>query len=123
MDITERRNLLKIQENPNRTLDYIVTLQAKGPKAQSITFRYIPDKVILEGNIFAPYINDVILAESSVETAATTILEDMNNELVPRWLQVIMIVEDNQGAEHHVAIEDHQPQWNNTGLLSRIAQL
>ncbi len=124
MDINERRDLLKTQDNPNRTLDYIVTLEAQGHQTQhSITFRYIPDKVILEGNAFAPYVHLVLEAEPNLEGAATTLLEDMNNELVPRWLQVIMTVDDETGAKHHVAIEDHQPQWGNASLLARITTL
>ncbi|MDV7339001.1 hypothetical protein RYZ26_05325 [Terasakiella sp. A23] len=123
MDIAERRALLETQANPNKTMDYIVTLKASGPTQQSVNFRYIPDKVILSSDVFAAYITTVLSQDNNLETSATTILEDMNNELVPRWLQVIMTNQDGNGAEHHVTIEDHQPQWKNDSLLARLSKL
>ena len=56
---------------------------------------------------------------------SSNILNDVNNELVTRWLQ-LSISAPNQvhhGIDRHeVMLEDRQPNWDNVGLLSRLKQ-
>lgn len=124
MTLTERRALIHSQSNPNKALDYVVTLK-DGDQSRGIevSFRYIPDKVILDRAGFTTYLQAVLENSTTLEEAGTTILEDMNNELVARWLQVKLAQHQGDLSEHLVVLEDHQPQWNNPHLKDRFAKI
>ena len=51
------------------------------------------------------------------------ILDDVNNEVVPRWVQVTVTAPGDRAAGvdgHGVMLEDRQPRWDNPALLSRL---
>lgn len=127
MDIWQRRGLLDAVPNPDRRLDYVSMLSgeiAPGTPIDGgqVSLRYVPDTLIIMPDNFGTYLtalND--LSWTSQEEIATTILNDVNNEVVARWVQVIV----SSGAlgtleAHHVMVEDRQPQWDNGSLLSRL---
>ena len=59
---------------------------------------------------------------SSIEEFAAAVLADLNNQLVPRWVSVVVTLSRPRGsAEHTVIVEDRQPNWDNRALLARIA--
>ncbi|WP_417797367.1 hypothetical protein [Terasakiella pusilla] len=124
MTLTERRALITTHSNPNKALDYVITLKG-GDQSRGIvvSFRYIPDKVILDHAAFTSYLHAIFNDCTSLEEAGTWILEDMNNELVARWLQVNLTQHKDEMSEHLVVLEDHQPQWNNTHLKDRFARI
>lgn len=121
MDITTRRDQLITANNPNKTIDYIITLACSIPKSKvEVTLRYIPDKIVLASDCFEGYVTAVVQGHGTLEESATIILDDLNNELVPRWLQVTAYKAQGNSAKHSIALEDHQPQWSNPSLLARL---
>ncbi|NVK17356.1 MAG: hypothetical protein HWE30_01525 [Methylocystaceae bacterium] len=124
MDINDRRALLKTSDNPNKSIDYITSLERElSAEKLRLTLRYIPDKVVLNAACFAPYMEMVLSHSDMLEEAATIILEDLNNELVARWVQVLIYKGKGQENQHCVILEDQQPQWSNPHLMARISKI
>ncbi len=125
MDIFERRAQLKTLDNPNKSIDYIITLEtciAQTPI--TLTLRYIPDKVILDSRCFDSYLTEVAAHQDQhIETLAATVAEDFNNELVTKWVQVIAYEDLGDSSKHNVVIEDKQPRWDNPHLLARLSKI
>ena len=44
------------------------------------------------------------------------VLDDLNSELVPRWIQVLVLTHE----EGEVLVEDRQPDWDNASLLAGL---
>jgi len=128
MDIGVRRNLLMTMPNPGAGMDYVVCLDGR-VKSQAkiaeitVSLNYVPDRVILDPAAFGRYLDALSQVPwSSLESVAVAILEDVNNEVVARWVQVAVKVRDAvhaNGGAHGVTLEDRQPTWENKSLLSR----
>lgn len=129
MQVLERRALLTTGDNPDGTHDYVTGLeghlQAFGQgETTGIGVHYVPDRLIVEPSAFGRYLDALAKIEwESLEALATAILGDFTNELVARWVRVV--VKAPEGAyrgvgSHEVMIEDRQPQWDNPALLSRL---
>lgn len=123
MDIFERRTLLSTDRNPDIKLDYVVAIN--GLITTSIVkLRYVPDRTILVPSAFGEYLETLGGIEwQSLEETAAAVLNDVNNELIARWVQVSITApgEFHPGIEsHEVLLEDRQPNWDNEGLLSRL---
>ncbi|MBL4719856.1 MAG: hypothetical protein JKY20_01820 [Alphaproteobacteria bacterium] len=90
--------------------------------APSVTFKYIPDKLVLTAPSFQHYLAARRAnPAASLEGLALDILADINNEVVPRWCQIIVRDTASDTGEHYIVVEDRQPNWDNARLLSRIA--
>ena len=134
MDTLDRRRLLATRPNPDANLDYLATLEGeiaslKGcPGATaSIGLVYVPDKEILAPASFSRYL-DALAEETwdSLEGVAVTVLGDINNEVVVRWVRVTVSAQPVllPGLNAHtVMAEDRQPNWDNPALLSRLKQV
>lgn len=128
MDLWQRRAVLDPETNPDRNVDFVSFLggamTARGGNV-GITLRYVPDALILRPGDFSAYLKALETVDwPSHENLATTILQDINNELVPRWIQVVTRLGDLDGVpEHRVLVEDRQPQWNNASLLAHLEHL
>ena len=129
MDLNKRRSLLVCDRNPDVKLDYVISITGHMANPglggnSSIHLNYVPDKMIIKPASFGRYL-DVIgtMVWGTLEEGAAAILNDINNELVARWLQ-LSISAPNQvhhGIDRHeVMLEDRQPNWDNIGLLSRL---
>ena len=127
MDVLQRRALLELDPNPDAKLDYLVSLDGTAAlpgfsESARMSLSYVPDRHIVKPAAFHRYIE--VLSEepfSSLESFAVTFLNDVNNELVPRWIRVSLINSHNSasGTENHgVTLEDRQPKWENASLLS-----
>lgn len=131
MELMERRTLLKVDNNPGKQLDYLVTLTGHlpggGGARQGIELRYVPDKHILDSRAFGAYLEALSSKTwDTPEDLAVTILTDINNEVVTRWVQVAVSVPELQHFAidiHAVVIEDRQPGWDNPGLLGRLERI
>jgi len=58
-----------------------------------------------------------------LESVATVLINDLNNELVPRWVQIRIEITPQPDAPalfHTVTLEDKQPKWSNPELLARL---
>ena len=129
MGLMTRRQLLTADGNPGTRLDYVVALEGGIPGdaqggPRTVGLRYVPDKLVLQPAAFGRYL-EALAAETwpSLEDLAVTILDDMNNEVVPRWVQVTVSLPDTRqpGVESHgVILEDRRPKWDNPALLSRL---
>lgn len=123
-----RRETLRTRPNPNREADYVVilggTVRPRGAAAPlSLTLCYVPDRLIVETGEWQRYLAELSAESmSALEELASRILSDANNEVVPRWLSVV-VCDDSSGPSHKVVIEDRQPNWDNPDLLRRIPHI
>jgi 7-cyano-7-deazaguanine reductase len=130
MDLKARRALLATLAGPgSRRLDYVVSLNGRVAHAAyaaplAIVLRYVPDKWTLDPASFARYLAALAGADlASIEAVGVAILEDVNNEVVPRWIQVAATTGGGGGEAAEglgVLVEDRQPKWDNPALLSRL---
>ena len=121
MDLMSRREILETAENPDQGLDYVITLEgsmgiSSGPEISRVQVRYVPDKSTLSAQSFQKYLKILDKFESEgPEATAIAVLDDLNNEVVPRWVQINLTI-----GSHQVLLEDRQPAWDNQALLSRL---
>lgn len=130
MDVLARRTLIATGTNPDPRLDYVVGLEGSIATAGNtvpiaINLRYIPDKVIVEPASFSRYLEALASIDwPSLEELAVTLLSDVNNEVVARWVHVSLSTPASQGLDTHtVMLEDSQPKWDNPRILSRLRKL
>ena len=117
--ISLRRARLKTEPNPARKLDYLVGLAHGLDDGTRVEVRYVPDKRVLTEGVFADYVTAISRdGAAAIEAQAATLLDDLNNELVPRWIAVSVA----RGG-HRVLCEDRQPNWDNPSLLARLGGL
>lgn len=129
LEIYQRRNLIQTEPNPGPQIDYVVTLQSNltGSKdffPARLTLRYVPDRLILKTNSLAEYYAEIANIEfENFEAAAVLLMDDFNNELVPRWISLRLdkqTADNDQVFHHETALEDRQPKWGNPRLLDRL---
>jgi len=125
MDLVQRRGLLKTDPNPNKNVDYLITLKAASPDGSiQIELRYIPDRVILRTSSFSNYISGLFEdTNQTLEHYSLTLCEDIHDELITRWINTNLDQRMKDGTEHCVNIEDRQPQWDNPQLLNRLKMI
>lgn len=114
-DRVARQEAIEIVQCERSRVEVMIRLRLAFHEAYAVHLRYIPDKYQLPEGSFARYLVTVPdqYAED-VAVLARTVLDDLNNQLVPRWLQVMI-----EGKDSSALIEDRQPQWQNAALLSR----
>lgn len=119
-DIRDRRDLLKISPAPQPRHDAVVTHRAVMGET-TVRLRYVPDRDILCPDSLATYLDTIWeSSDISLEETAQTILEDINDQVIPSWLEV-RLSKQTEHTEHDVQIEDRQPHWKDRGLLDRLA--
>jgi 7-cyano-7-deazaguanine reductase len=101
------RELLVPAPSPDPRHDYLVGLQGRVGEAQ-IDIRYVPDRLIVSPQSVAVYLA-ALDPTCGAEELALRILDDFNNELVPRWAQVT--ARRDQPLPHWATVEDRQPGW------------
>lgn len=124
--IAGRRARLPTAPNPATHIDYLVALAGQaGGGTLTVNLCYVPDKWLVTPESFTHYLDGLDDRETaSGEALAALILDDLNNELVPRWAQII--VRDTRilpPGTHGILVEDRQPHWDNVALLSRVGGL
>ncbi|MAN79323.1 MAG: hypothetical protein CMM77_01060 [Rhodospirillaceae bacterium] len=128
MDLWQRRAVLDPVPNPDRNIDFVSSLSGRLSAfggTVDVALRYVPDALTVSPGAFAAYLRALEGGDwPSHENLSTTILQDVSNELVPRWVQVVTRQEKTGAAsEHKVLVEDRQPQWNNAALLAHLHSL
>lgn len=123
----DRRAYLTTRPAPDPRRDSLVCLRARIPAtgavgAAAISLRYVPDRLILTPHGWRAYVEEALgrVAFPSVEELATAALDDLANELVPRWLEVHIATLSVDDAGHEVMVEDRQPTWSNPTLFARL---
>ncbi len=124
-DPVTRRGILETRANPQTALDYLVAIDATAASpGRTIHLRYVPDKLLLRPDSFGTYLTMLTgSSDTPPEEHAITIIEDINNEVVPRWVQVQVrsTPEDRRAAVngYRVVVEDRQPNWDNPNIIPR----
>lgn len=114
----ERREILETRPNPNTGLDYLVAVDTAVSPNRVIRLRYVPDKLLLRPHTFETYLSAITATDDiPSEELALAIIEDINNEVVPRWVQVQV----ENGGVYRVLIEDRQPNWDNPQIIARAS--
>ncbi|WP_343055005.1 hypothetical protein [Azospirillum oleiclasticum] len=117
MSAALRREDLVTLPSPDPRHDYLVELRAAaGPVALRV--RYVPDRLILDPASLARHTEGLT---GGLEAVALALLDDLANELVPRWLEVTASAETP--LPHRVVAEDRQPAWDNPTLLARLERI
>ena len=114
------RHSLQCRANANATLDYLIAIDDCAPETDwLVALRYVPDKLIVEPAALAHYVGQLAARDDDgPEDIALTILADLNNETVPRWVEVACA--HRRAPRHRVLVEDRQPNWDNPALLARL---
>lgn len=128
MTPNERRLLLSTAPNPDPKSDYLVTVEAsflvRLQTEIDVVLRFVPDRDILASESLDTYLARLSEADfPGLEAIATTILADVNDRIVPKWVQVEVATVFDQAVgvhRHAVLAEDRQPRWDNPALLSRL---
>lgn len=106
------RELLAAAPSPDPRHDYLVGLEGMVGDA-AVAVRYVPDRLVATAESTAGYFAalDAETANASVEALALMVLDDFNNELVPRWIEIL--VKRDRPLRHWAQVEDRQPGWDN----------
>jgi len=94
MERLQRRALLDTASNPDGSIDYVTGVEGifsfdDDGTCASVIVRYVPDRLILKPNTVEDYLSALESAHwETIEEVAVTLLGDLRNELVARWLQV-----------------------------------
>ncbi|MDP6565855.1 MAG: hypothetical protein QF578_13595 [Alphaproteobacteria bacterium] len=121
--LRRRRDALTTQRNPNPDRDRVSTLTAEltipgsdGSGTVAIDLRYVADRDIFAPTVFSDYL-EIVATQSwqDLETLADAILDDVNNQAVPRWLWLRLAT-----PRHAVIQQDRQPRWDNQELLATL---
>ena len=117
----ERQARIETACNPMSRQDYLCKVVGDAADGSArIELRYVPDKLLLSEEAFGLYLAGLPETEP-LESLAAMILDDLNNELVPRFLQIRVAADpDGPDSGHGVLIEDRRPRWDNPALLSRL---
>ena len=119
-DLHTRRGRLSVMPAPHPRHDAIVSLTGHMDTV-SVRLRYVPDRDLLTAESYRDYLSALGFSPSETfETIAQTILEDINDQVIPCWLEVLL-TNATSGVHHEVRIEDRQPKWNDRGLLDRLS--
>ncbi|WP_448206592.1 hypothetical protein [Azospirillum sp. sgz302134] len=117
-----RRELLTTRPSPDARHDYLVELAGEPAPGTRLTVRYVPDRVVMEPGGFGAYLPALAdLAAEGLEVLALAVLDDLNNELVPRWAEVT--AERTTPLPHRIVVEDRQPTWDNPHLFDRMRKI
>jgi NADPH-dependent 7-cyano-7-deazaguanine reductase QueF len=113
----DRRGRLETVAGPAPWHDCLSTWNGGLTDGTALTVEYVPDRLVLAPRALAAYL-PVLEAGGwpTLEALVTTVLDDINNQLVPRWVRVSGRREAG-GVRHAVTVADRQPGWDNPGLL------
>jgi len=117
--IPERRATLTRRPNPDPRHDYVVELAAVAPDGLRVRVRYIPDREVLEAGGLARRLR--VTTGSPPEMTALDLIDDLLNELLPRWVEV-GVERDGPPAER-VIVEERRPDWDNPELTRRLGEV
>lgn len=98
---------IKTSPIPDTRKNWLITLEISEPVV--ITIRIVPDKLIADHASLKEYVQAILKDNKSrPEDIILSIIENINNELVPKWLEVFY---EHEGVS--VKIEDRQAGFDN----------
>ncbi|MEC8165016.1 MAG: hypothetical protein VX079_10670 [Pseudomonadota bacterium] len=116
------RYRLRSFTNPNPKIDYISRLNGDALNGDlTVSLFYVPDKLVLLTAAFHEYLAEIQITETAaLEPVALQVLDDINNEVVPRWVEVKIWARSESKKSTNVIVIDQQPKWTNPSLLARL---
>lgn len=117
--VAQRRALIELTPLPHPRHDAVVTLaESLGPV--HIRLRYVPDRDVIVAKTFAAYLRSGLPETSTLVSMAQTILDDVNDQAIPCWVEVMLTREMSGEPKETVCIEEKQPRWQDPGILARL---
>ena len=123
-------SMLRWRRNVRPDLDYVASLsEPSALRGFAIVLRYVPDKLLIEPTSLTEYLAKYRAsagadAATHPETVALALLDDINNDIVPRWVQItVRSVADGPAPAECVVLEDRQPNWANAAILATLPDL
>jgi hypothetical protein len=121
------RETINVDRNKRSDFDYIVqrrdhvqinAVTGVSNKLITVFLHFVPDRYILAPNdgLIGYYESIGLEIWNSPEEFGQAIVDDLNNELVPRWLRLQVRFDEG----HELIFEDRQPNWHNDGLLAQL---
>lgn len=115
-----RRESLVLAPNPDASHDYVTditrTCGVDTLGAVNLRVRYVPDRNILAAEALDGYLKTLAAAApANLEHLALMFVEDLNDVLIPRWIEVTA-----SDGGHTVIVDDRLPGWDNQRLLDRL---
>jgi hypothetical protein len=130
--VEDRREHLRPAPNPAFGHDYLVEhsgrsairLSEDGTPVEVIwRLRYVPDRHILPRAALDAYLARLIARPwSGPEEVAAAIVADIGSEVMPRFQQVVLVLDASAGGIR-VTFEEKRPTWSNGALMARLALL
>ena len=118
--VGRRRSCLIAVANPAPWHDYLVCWTGGLACGTRLVIDYVPDRLVLAPEAVAAYLAALEAApRNGLESLVVMVLDDLNNELVPRWVQVAAH-RRLESIRHAVTADDRQPDWDNPTLLARL---
>jgi len=120
-----RRRALAGRPNPRLGLDYLAEIEtamaAGGDGGRvGVRVRYVPDDYLLAPDCLRRYLADLEAAGAAgLEELGALLIGDIDSEILPRWIQVRLSAQGEDGA-HAVVLEQRKPGWSNAMLLARL---
>jgi len=119
-DRNRRRALLAAQANPAPWHDYGVRWTGTLADGTRLAVDFVPDRLVLVPDSFAAFLAALETGSwPGLEALVLAVLDDFNNELVPRWVQVAAWRQTGR-ANQLASADDRQPDWDNPALLARL---
>ena len=114
LSLDQRRAILAPTALPPARVEYVVRMDLEGDTG-ALTLLYVPDRFTIHLEALSDYMALLDALTLPTELKAVTILEDLVNELVCRWIRISLTL-----AGKTVILEDRQPGWKNDELLTRL---
>lgn len=128
----KRRKIISPHKNPRKDSEYIIQLKHRlapngldAARGVELKLYYIPDKFVVEADNYDKYLlffETKSQQYDSFEKLGSDIIDDLNNELIPKWIH-LNITAEHAHTIHCVSYEERQPNWDNPFLLSRLKNI
>lgn len=110
------RDLLRTAPSPDPRHDYLAGFDGAVGDA-TIGVVYVPDRLTVTADSVAVWLA-AFPTDPAPEALALALLDDLNNELVPRWVRVA--VRRDRPLRCWAVVDDRQPTWDNPTLLAAL---
>ncbi len=117
-DDTLHTRRARLKTTPAATRHFAIVTLSASFGAVHMRLRYVPDRDLLDPDALSDYLRAMDTDKSTPEALAEMILEDINDQVIPCWLDVTL--RRDGPVAHEVRIEDRRPRWDDKGLLARL---
>ncbi len=124
-DVRARRAFLSVlRTNVAEGVSIFNAVFSVGDGDIDIRLRLVANRQTLDPAVLAAYLRLYRnQAQTPLETLAQTILDDINDQLIPYWIEVRLgrkLTAAGAQVAHEVKTWDRQPKWDGTEILARL---